>query len=361
MYPSTVDSVHIELTNKCQASCPMCARNYNGGREKEYLNLDEITLEKFIKWFPVDFLKKLKNFYACGNYGDPIIAQDSLEIFEYIRFHNKETRLAIHTNGSARNIEWWKRLAKILGKNSVVVFAIDGFKGQHELYRKGTNFDKIIENASAFIATGGIARADSLVFKHNENSVNDFEKYLKDIGFDSVNFKSTKRFYGNKQFPVYDQDGKFEYNLDAARTEQWRQEFKINIDNLLSKSFVSKMKENAVIEPECVKLKQVYVDTHGNFFPCCWIGFDYIDDPEPGDGSSLIAAKNNVVAESKKILEVVSVPNLKDKNILEIINDDKLWRDLYGLWKSNDKPLQCVKSCSTTLYDTLYTHSKSEI
>ena len=85
MYPYNVKSLHLELTNKCQASCPMCARNYNGGSEREYLQLTEITLEKFKEWFPKEFLLRLDNIYACGNYGDPIIAQDCLEIFEYIR------------------------------------------------------------------------------------------------------------------------------------------------------------------------------------------------------------------------------------------------------------------------------------
>ena len=74
-YPNSIKSVHIELTNKCQASCPMCARNYSGGKEREYLKLNEITLDNFKNWFPIEFLERLDNFYACGNYGDPIIAK----------------------------------------------------------------------------------------------------------------------------------------------------------------------------------------------------------------------------------------------------------------------------------------------
>lgn len=358
MYPNNIESVHIELTNKCQASCPMCARNYSGGADREYLQLNEITLDKFKSWFPVDFLKKLKNFYACGNYGDPIIAQDCLEIFEYIRSINLETRLAIHTNGSARNVDWWKKLAAVLGRNSVVVFGIDGFKGQHEIYRRGTNFDKIMENAQAFISSGGIARADSLVFEHNESSVDDLEKYLLNVGFESVNFKTTKRFYGNINFSVLDKNGNFDYYLKAAKTDKWKQEFKINIDNLRSKNFLSQMKKNIVIEPECVKLNQVYVDTHGNFLPCCWIGFDYVDQLEIENGSSFISARNNLVKESKEILNQIGVPNLNRENILEILSNEDLWNDLQDMWTSDNKPLACIKSCSTTFYDTLYTHTK---
>ncbi len=357
MYPNNVTSIHIELTNKCQASCPMCARNYYGGAEREYLKLDEISLEKFKSWFPVDFIKQLTNFYACGNYGDPIIAQDCLEIFKYIRENNKETRLAIHTNGSARSIDWWKSLARVLGKNSMVVFGIDGFKGQHELYRRGTNFDKIIENAKAFISEGGSARADSLVFEHNEHSVNDLEKFLLDIGFEHVNFKTTKRFYGKDEFPVQDKNGNFEYNLKSAKTTEWKQEFKINIESLRSNKVLSDMKKKSIIEPECIKLNQIYVDTHGNFLPCCWIGFDYVDELEIDDGSAFISARNFMVKESKVFLKELGIPNLNDKNILEILKNDNLWKSLPESWGSENKPLACVKACSTTLYDTLYSHT----
>jgi len=357
MYPNNIKSVHIELTNKCQASCPMCARNYYGGAEREYLKLDEITLDKFKSWFPIEFIKQLTNFYACGNYGDPIIAQDCLEIFKYIREHNKDTRLAMHTNGSARSADWWKNLARVLGKNSMVVFGIDGFKGQHEIYRRGTNFDKIIENAKAFISEGGSARADSLVFEHNESSVRDLEKFLLGIGFEHVNFKTTKRFYGKDEFPVQDKNGNFEYNLKSAKTSEWKQEFKINIESLRSKTFLSTMKKNAIIEPECIKLNQVYVDTHGNFLPCCWVGFDYVDELEKDDGSAFTSARNNMVQESKLFLKELGIPNLNNKNILETLKDDTLWSSLPDIWNSENKPLACVKTCSTTLYDTLYAHT----
>ena len=98
-----ITDLHIELTDKCQASCPMCGRNKNGGAERPFVGQHEVTLEQFQQWFSPTWLAKLDNFYACGNYGDPIIAQDCLEIFEYVRQVNPITRLSIHTNGSARS------------------------------------------------------------------------------------------------------------------------------------------------------------------------------------------------------------------------------------------------------------------
>ena len=103
-----ITSVHFEVTSKCQARCPMCPRRMNGGPMMPWVNLEEITIEQFKNWFPLDFIKQLKRFFMCGNLGDPIIAKDTVPIFEYLRTHNSNIKLTMHTNGSARNKQFWK-------------------------------------------------------------------------------------------------------------------------------------------------------------------------------------------------------------------------------------------------------------
>ena len=101
----------------------------------------------------------------CGNLGDPIMAKDTLGIMQYLRKHNAGMTLQMHTNGSARTVDWFKGLADVGVK---IVFGIDGLKDTHALYRISTDYDKILKNAQAFIDAGGDARWDMLVFKHNE-------------------------------------------------------------------------------------------------------------------------------------------------------------------------------------------------
>jgi hypothetical protein len=38
-----ITDLHIELTDKCQASCPMCGRNKNGGVERPFVGQHEVT------------------------------------------------------------------------------------------------------------------------------------------------------------------------------------------------------------------------------------------------------------------------------------------------------------------------------
>ena len=172
--------IHLEVTSKCQASCPMCVRNIQGGVESPALQISEITLDQFKEWFPVDFIKQLDKVYMCGNTGDPIIAKDTLKIFEYLRVTNTRLELSMNTNGSARSWQFWKGLAKL---NVKIRFGIDGLMGSHELYRIGTSWVKILDNAKHFIKEGGDATWDMLVFDHNKHEVDTCREMSELLGF----------------------------------------------------------------------------------------------------------------------------------------------------------------------------------
>ena len=40
-----IKTIHLEVTQNCQAACPMCDRNMNGEGVNPHINLDELTLE----------------------------------------------------------------------------------------------------------------------------------------------------------------------------------------------------------------------------------------------------------------------------------------------------------------------------
>lgn len=192
-----IRTVHLEVTDSCNAACPMCARNINGGEDNPQLPNKELYLEDVKKIFTVDFIKQLDRLYMCGNYGDPIAARDTLEIFDYFRQHNPKMNLSMHTNGSAKKPDWWKNLAKVLGKNSHVVFSLDGLEDTNHLYRQNTIWSKIMENAQAFIDAGGRARWDYIVFAHNEHQVEEAKALSEKMGFEKFQFKKSARFFSN--------------------------------------------------------------------------------------------------------------------------------------------------------------------
>ena len=43
-----IKAIHLEVTSRCQAKCPMCARRINGGPLNPFMGLDEISIYKFM-------------------------------------------------------------------------------------------------------------------------------------------------------------------------------------------------------------------------------------------------------------------------------------------------------------------------
>ena len=341
---SDIKTVHIELTDKCQAQCPMCARNYHGGATRPFIRNGDMSFDQFKEWFPRDFLAQLENFYSCGNYGDPAFASDCLEIYAYVRECNPNVRLAIHTNGGMRNPAWWTKLAQY---NIEVIFAVDGFKGKHELYRKNTKFDKVIENLRAFVDAGGNASVDSLVFAHNELEADLLEDYLLNLGVRKVNFVSTTRFYEMTEYEVQDNDGNLEYTIAPAQTDRFKRTPNKSLNMLVDKEVRDAAIATAKIEPKCVTEKGIYVDPYGNIFPCCWIGGDYLEQPIE-EKLPIHYLRNLSVSNTKEILKTVGVPNCHD-GVLD--STQNLFEKLPDYWQGKDKCLTCTRQCSKMVYN----------
>jgi MoaA/NifB/PqqE/SkfB family radical SAM enzyme len=357
-FPIENTALHLELTDKCQASCPMCPRNHYGGKERSHIENVDISLEKFKQWFPKEYLYNSVNYvYACGNNGDPLMAKDCLEIFTYLRESCKpETLLTINTNGSLRDKSWWTKLASVMGKHGVVVFAIDGFEGEHELYRRGTYWNKIIENAKAFIAAGGRARSDTLIFKHNQERVLELEKYLLDIGFESVNLKPTNRFYGMNKFPVYNKKHETEYFLEPTDDLRWASNLpQPNYVRLVKMEEYKKMLSEVKVDPHCMKGHTLYINAYGKVYPCCWVG----SLVENSDIESVATVEEQILRSRLALSAVRMMDELGHINLHEA-NTDILtelkrvdWGSKITKYFTTDVQMVCAKSCGTNILEVI--------
>jgi MoaA/NifB/PqqE/SkfB family radical SAM enzyme len=251
-----IKTVHLEVTSRCQATCPMCARNIQG-LDNPWLELDEITLDQFKQWFPVDFIKQLDRLYMCGNLGDPIVAKDTLKIFQYLRETNPTISLSMNTNGSAKSWHFWKGLA---GLKVHVRFGIDGLIDTHSLYRIGTDWVKIIDNARLFINAGGEATWDMLVFEHNEHQVEICRELSEQLGFKNFVSKNTSRFREDK-LQVLNKDGTTSHVLFPSIKSK-------KISKLLGTD------EPAEISCKVLNEKSIYINAKGQVIPCCWLDYN---------------------------------------------------------------------------------------
>lgn len=300
-----IKTVHLEITERCNASCPMCARNINGGEDNPHLQNHELTLEDCKTIFTPDFIKQLDRMYMCGNFGDPVAASDTLEVFEYFRTNNSKMNLTMYTNGSAKRPEWWRQLARVLDKNAYVVFSIDGLEDTNHLYRQNTVWSKIMENAEAFISAGGRARWDYIVFAHNEHQVERAEQLSREMKFEKFQYKKSARFFSNvsgvtkeahqasnrkglttllqaptnpkyrnsvldKLKEVVGKEEKIKFipsKKDEAIRNQTLQVF--NLDPA-KKSKMELELDNSQIKCKVKEEKSLYISAEGVVQPCCW-------------------------------------------------------------------------------------------
>jgi MoaA/NifB/PqqE/SkfB family radical SAM enzyme len=253
----------------------MCDRNQNGGALNPHINLDELTLEDCKTIFTPDFISQLRYMFMCGNLGDPIIARDCLEIFQYFRTHNPKMKLGMNTNGGARTEQWWHDLAGIFGDNGIVTFSIDGLEDTNHIYRQGVNWSHIMRSAKAFIGAGGQARWDFLVFGHNEHQVEEARELSKDLGFKDFISKKTGRFITANTQP---KDKHEAVNMKGEQTSTLKKPSEKHQNAAL-------LKQNAVLEkygsmeayynavPVSCKVKgekSLFITAEGLAMPCCW-------------------------------------------------------------------------------------------
>lgn len=312
-----VRDIHLELTTKCQAKCPMCPRRINGGIVNPLIKIVEIDLETFKVWFPKSFIEQLNSLLMCGNLGDPIMAKDCFEIFQYLKQVNPSIRLTMHTNGGARDRDWWARLAKL---DVRVVFGIDGLADTHHLYRISTDWHKIIENAKAFIGAGGAAEWHMLVFQHNEHQLGICKQLSDELGFSQFQLKHTTRFEKGR-FHVLDEQGKT-INI-LYPTEKSKE--------MTPKVFSYIKDQQPIITCKAQKNKQFYISADGNISPCCWLDFGWI-----------LPKQDTRIDYMDKIGQL---PNLNQHSVEKIFASGHFDK-IAATW--NDAPLaECSKQCGS--------------
>ena len=254
--------VELELSSYCNANCPLCPRNlfgypYNTGYTAKHLTLAEVK-----QILDPKFISQLDSVTFEGNYGDPLMNPELLDIVDYI---NKP--IEIFTNASMQTKTFWEKLAKA---KTTVYFALDGLSDTHSIYRQKTDYNKIIANATAFINAGGSAVWKMIKFDHNEHQIIDCEKLSKQLGF--------KKFilvdHGRNSGPVFDDQGNLTRVLGDFTGSTELEHYIDIIDNgdMFIEDIWDKPKNN--ISCQTIKAKSIYISSEGEVYPCCFMGFN---------------------------------------------------------------------------------------
>jgi sulfatase maturation enzyme AslB (radical SAM superfamily) len=363
--------LHIELSNLCNAACPMCPRYiYHTETIDPSLTLKQMSLEDFKKYFPQGILENIHRITFCGTHGDPMTARDFIPILEYVFKCNSKMQLAINTNGGLRNTDFWTQVGTILkDKNHAVTFSIDGLEDTNHLYRRKVNWNKLMENAAAFITAGGVAYWDYLIFEHNEHQIEDAKQLSKTMGFVKFFSKRALGFSSNtdgtyKPTPVYDKNGDFVYylsppsdkeyvNLGEKKVEHdltekvnvdWYMNFrnKLTTDNLDDKYkiHIDKKINCKFLNRDTVNnFTELYVNANGTVIPCCFMGSAVTGSY----GEEQELQVRNIIDNNKNRLDL-NINSLED-----VLSSDVLYDIFVQKWQlakfSEGKPVFCSLMC----------------
>lgn len=370
--------IHLGITSKCNLSCPMCIRNVNGGPTNPNVVPQELSLKDIKKAIPPDLVRQLRYIYCCGNTGDPMLATDLLDIMKYFRECSEKTGLCFHTNASGRSKEWWIEMGKTLNRpHDIVRFSIDGLKDTNHLYRKGANFDKIIESIKAFVGAGGVGGWEFIPFRHNQHQIDEARNLAKDLGLKSFQIIKSGRFAAfeidgikrvcswKNSHPVYSKGGKLQYiieppdenysskvrkvsdidKVDHEFPEQMDVDFEPNKQYMNFKDFEKSIPEvdnlnDVKIDCKCKKEGGIYISEEGFLFPCCWTQYQMYSMHLSFDVKQIRNLAYNFGLDRI---------NVKNKSIKEII--ELGWLDLFEkTWSlkstKEGKLISCSRHCS---------------
>lgn len=329
--------IHLEITNNCQASCPMCNRNINGGLENPLIKIRNWTFEDFKLVMTQELLNQINSYYFCSNFGDPMMNNDLIKMCNWSKTVAPDVSITIHTNGGARNNDWWVSLAQSLPMNHKVVFALDGLKDTHSLYRIGTDFDKVIDNARAFIQAGGTAEWVFIKFKHNEHQVEQVRQLAKELGFHHFTLKNSSRFILEPRVKVLNKTGITTHYIEPATDVPLKfidkkviQDYK----NIVSKSVISCKSKHE---------KEIYIDAYGDVLPCCWLAsvpYTYVN---PDDA---LEVRQEMLKQHHELVDTLGNINCFTKPIKDIIESNEYQSAWDEYWTTN-KLITCARTCGT--------------
>jgi hypothetical protein len=234
----SIQVLHIEPTDVCQASCAQCARETDTEfRGDQHHHLHPRQIEAVI---PTDVLTNLSKILMCGVYGDPAAGRYTLDLATWFRQRQPQVTLGLHSNGGLASTDWWRELAALMiHGQDYVVFSIDGLEDTNHIYRRGVNWQRVMQNVQAYISAGGPAHWDMLVYQHNQHQVEQCEQLARDLGFRWFRAKVTRRaMTAQLQLP-----------------QGW-----------------STPRAGREIQCHALAEASIYIDAQARVSPCCWLG-----------------------------------------------------------------------------------------
>lgn len=343
-YLNEAKKLQFELSSMCNALCLGCVRtDSNTFNNKKFLIPDKqyISFDVFKKILTAPEFASVDELEFCGTIDDPLMHPEFLEFLDFASTV-KSYSILIHTNASLRNVVYWKKLAAVLKKHHkhVVKFSVDGLEDTNHIYRQNTTWSKIMENAEAFIAEGGRAFWQYLIFPWNEHQVNLAKELSVKMGF----YQFASR---------HDRSHISKIGLDKIHQIQKIQNVSLGGQSTID-SLNKQLKDSLNDDIDCNNKnhKMYFVSFDSKLWPCCFLNNGFFQNDS---GKVDILEKRLFEAYGSDTWNDISLNSIGD-----ILNHEFYANDLVSSWESdihgldkNTRIHRCTEVCSVKKLEKL--------
>lgn len=188
-------SVNVDFTHRCRLECPFCMRQRPTGKIKVKRSKD-MTISDFRK-----LINSVEQVHLCGQIGDPIYNRNFHRCLEIKSTEYPDKRFGVHTNGSGKSMDWWKKTYELSDEKTYITFGLDGIDQETlNIYRVNSNFDQVWNALLLGKKMGVDVRWQFIVFGHNEHQLEDAKKMAAEhsITFNLIKSSRWPIYNGNK-------------------------------------------------------------------------------------------------------------------------------------------------------------------
>lgn len=278
------DHWHIEPSSICTLKCPRCPR----AEVPESLLNRQLTLRFFQEQIGPAVVKKIRKITFCGNDGDPIYCKELMEICLWLKTVNPEIHLVIITNGSYKPEAWWQALARVLDHRDEIHWSIDGWdQDSNEQYRVNSNWNTIMSGMCAFTSVNQSTYRvwATIAFRFNQSHLIKIQEMARSANMDAWQLTKSTKFGSHypDTYGVHD-DLCPEFSDLVSSSHRFERvvkdlSLKARPGSLLKEIFWSRAQDLAHhgrYSGIClVGNKGVFLNSQGEFYPCCWTANRY--------------------------------------------------------------------------------------
>jgi MoaA/NifB/PqqE/SkfB family radical SAM enzyme len=351
-----IDEYQLEITTYCNAACPQCPRNDHGVGINQRMPLCHLSRHAIDQAFTTELCSRLRQVFFCGSYGDPIMHPDFLDILRDFRRKNPTLWLYFHTNGGVHDPHYWAEIAKIMAGYGQIDFGIDGLEDTLHFYRRNVKYNKVIANAQAFIQAGGRAQWNFIVFRHNEQQVEEVKQLGQKLGFFNVLIRKTGRFLNHRTMEEMDiwpvNQG---FAIEPPVNPEYQNQSIMFLPDLKKQyGNIKKYFDTTKINCDALLGKKVVVTAEGLVLPCNFFTHNLYDRRFYESGVLPEANALSTVNGRNQVRAFLELYNLNSFNInlhsLEEIFTNPMWQDLVASWNKtldDGRLFECAMTCGS--------------